>query len=220
MAEFFSDPENTDEYGIVCFGNNLSPNTLVEAYSKGIFPWPIQDFPMIPWFCPPERGVLFFENLHVSKSLRRAKNQSKLKFTIDQDFKRVIRECAAVPRRLPDGTREDTWISTDIIKAYETLHLLGHAHSIEAWNKDQLVGGLYGMCVSGVFAGESMFHHETNASKLALLFLIENLMQKNATFMDTQMVTPVTESFGAQLVSRKLFLDYLKKEQSRKLTLF
>lgn len=210
----FPDPRycRTD---VIAFGDDLRVQTLQEAYRKGIFPWPHEDLPL-PWFSPRRRAVLFFDELHVGRSLRRSAARRELTFSIDRAFRDVVLACAAVARPGQDGT----WITTDIAEAYVRLHEAGDAHSIEAWDGPELAGGLYGVDAGGLFTGESMFHGRPDASKLALLFLIEHLRERGATLLDCQVMTPHMEALGAREISRARFLDLLAAAQVRGARLF
>jgi leucyl/phenylalanyl-tRNA--protein transferase len=188
---------------------------LREAYRKGIFPWPHDDVPL-PWFSPRRRAVIVFDELHVGRSLRRSAKRGRLTYTIDRDFSSVIRACAAAERPEQDGT----WIGANIIAAYTRLHRAGDAHSVEVWEGDALAGGLYGVDAGGVFTGESMFHIRSDASKLALLFLIDHLRARGATFLDCQVMTPHMEMLGAREISRGRFLDLLAEAQASGIRLF
>lgn len=196
-------------------GEDLRVATLREAYRKGIFPWPHDGLPL-PWFSPRRRAVIFFDELHVGRTLRKSQKQSRLTFTIDGDFRAVIRACAESERPEQDGT----WIAPNIIAAYIRFHAAGDAHSVEAWDGDELVGGLYGVDAGGIFTGESMFHRRADASKLALLFLIEHLRARGATLIDCQVMTPHMEALGAREISRARFLDALAEAQARGIRLF
>ncbi|HET7433253.1 MAG TPA: leucyl/phenylalanyl-tRNA--protein transferase [Thermoanaerobaculia bacterium] len=200
---------------VIAVGEDLRVETLREAYRKGIFPWPHEDVPL-PWFSPRRRTVIFFDELHVGRSLRKAQQRSAFTFTIDRDFRAVIAACAGSERPDQDGT----WIAPNIIAAYIRLHDAGDAHSVEVWDGDALVGGLYGVDAGGVFTGESMFHKAPNASKLALLFLIEHLRARGATFVDCQVMTPHMEALGAREITRSRFLDMLAETQSKALRIF
>ncbi len=200
---------------IVALGADLSVQTLRDAYWNGIFPWPHERLPL-PWFSPRRRAVLFFDELHIGRSLRRAKRQAAFTFTIDRDFPSVIRACAASPRPEQDGT----WIGADIIAAYTRLHEAGDAHSIEVWRDEELVGGVYGVDSGGVFTGESMFHTASDASKLALLFVIEHLQSRGSTFLDCQVMTPHMEALGAREIPRTRFLDLLRAAQKSGIAIF
>lgn len=196
-------------------GEDLRVETLREAYRKGIFPWPHEGVPL-PWFSPRRRAVIFFDELHVGRSLQKAAKRAPYTFTIDKAFDRVIRECSNIPRPEQDGT----WIAPNIIAAYTRFHAAGDAHSIEAWEGDNLAGGLYGIDAGGVFTGESMFHLRPNASKLALLFLIEHLKTRGAAFIDCQVMTPHMEALGAREITRTRFLDMLAHSQAQGFRLF
>jgi leucyl/phenylalanyl-tRNA--protein transferase len=211
----FPDPREATPEGIVAVGGRLDPETLREAYGRGIFPWPVEGYPLL-WFSPAERAIIEFDELHVPRSLLREQRRTPFHFTFDRDFPSVIRACAAVPRAHEDGT----WITPEVIRGYCEFHRRGHAHSVEAWEGDRLVGGLYGVDAGGAFAGESMFYLRPNASKLALLFLIEHLKRRGLDWMDIQVLTPHTEALGAREISREEFLDKLARTLRRGLKLF
>lgn len=200
---------------VIALGEDLRVGTLREAYRKGIFPWPSDELPL-PWFSPRRRTILVFDEVHAGRSLRKAAKRSRFTFTVDRDFAAVIRGCAATDRPDQDGT----WISESMIAAYVALHRAGDAHSIEAWEGDELAGGLYGVDAGGVFTGESMFHVRPDASKLALLFLIDHLRARGATFLDCQVMTPHMQALGARQISRARFLDLLAECQAKGLRLF
>ncbi len=201
---------------IIGFGGDLTVENLRNAYNKGIFPWHIDGLPL-PWFCPESRAVLEFENLHIPKSLNKQWRKTNWKFTIDEDFESVIKGCSEMKRPHEAGT----WITPEFIETYIEFHKLGEAHSVEVWDEgENLVGGLYGVDASGVFCGESMFYKESNASKLALVYLIEHLKSKGSTWLDTQVMTPHFEKFGAKEIPRKDFLDKLEQTQNQNLNLF
>jgi leucyl/phenylalanyl-tRNA---protein transferase len=210
----FPDPRYAPS-DVVAMGEDLRVETLREAYRKGIFPWPHDGLPL-PWFSPRRRAVIFFEELHVGRSLRKAQKHAELTFTIDRDFPAVIAECAAADRPDQDGT----WIAPAMIAAYTRLHETGDAHSVEVWEGDTLVGGLYGVDCGGLFTGESMFHRRPEASKLALLFLIDHLRERGATLLDCQVMTPHMEALGAREISRARFLDALAEVQARGISIF
>jgi leucyl/phenylalanyl-tRNA--protein transferase len=205
-STLFPDPRRA-RGDIIAIGEDLSPSTLRDAYRHGIFPWPHDELPL-PWFSPRRRTLLFFDELHVGRSLRKSAKQSGFRFTIDQAFDRVIEACASVPRE-----DQGTWIGPEIIAAYTRLHREGDAHSVEAWDGDELAGGLYGIDAGGAFTGESMFHLRTDASKLALLFLIEHLRARGSTWLDCQITTPHMRALGAREVPRAEFLDLLEEAQ-------
>ena len=211
----FPDPRFSTPEGIVAFGGELTPDNLIEAYSRGIFPWPIEGLPLT-WFCPPRRAILEFKRLHIPRSLALAQRKAKFRFTIDRDFSAVIRACSTIARPQEAGT----WITQEMIEAYCGLNHAGRAHSVEAWDGDQLVGGTYGVDAGGVFGGESMFYLQPNASKLALLFLFEYLSSKGSTWMDIQVMSPHMQTLGAIEITRHQFLNKLAAEQKNGLKLF
>ncbi len=218
MEFSWASPDPADELGLVALDYRLSPERLISAYKHGIFPWPDgTPFNPIPWVCPPRRAILEFSALHVPKNLRRAQRaMRRLRYTVDGAFEPVIHACAAVPRRGQDGT----WITPPMIGAYTELHRQGHAHSIEAWDGEALVGGLYGVTAGGVFTGESMFHRVTDVSKLCILYLIEHLRSRGATWIDIQQLTPHFALLGAREIGRDEYLSRLAAEQRAKRQLF
>ena len=202
---------------IVSFGEPLTVDNVREAYRKGIFPWYIEGVPL-PWFCPAKRAVLNFSELHVGRSLAKERRRGQFTFTIDRDFGAVIRHCAASKR---DGQQGGTWITDDFVRVYTQLHDEGIVHSVEAWDKSgKLAGGLYGVDAGGVFCGESMFFLQPNASKLALLFLVDHLRSRGSTWLDVQVMTDHMKALGARDIDRGEFLDKLKQTQSLGLRLF
>ena len=205
----------TARHDVIAIGDDLSVATLRDAYRHGIFPWPHEDMPL-PWFSPRKRTLIFFDELHVPRSLKKAQRRTPFRFTIDKAFGDVIRACADTPRGEEDGT----WIGDDIIEAYTRLHEAGDAHSVEVWDGDELAGGLYGVDSGGAFTGESMFHRRTDASKLALLFLVDHLRARGAEWLDCQVTTPHMLALGAREIPRARFLDLLAEAQSRDLRLF
>jgi leucyl/phenylalanyl-tRNA--protein transferase len=200
---------------IIGFGGDLTVENLRNAYGRGIFPWHVEGLPL-PWYCPEERAILEFEKLHLPRSLRREWQKTTFTFTIDKDFEAVINACARARRS--DGY--GTWITPEFIRAFCEFHACGNAHSVEVWDETELVGGLYGVDAGGVFCGESMFHHRSNASKFALLYLVEHLRRRGATWIDIQVMTPHFEILGAEEIEREDFLDKLEETQSRGLKLF
>ena len=201
--------------GLLLLGGEPTVENLLAAYSQGIFPWPIPGLPL-PWFCPPRRGILRLGRLHVPRSLARARRQSPWRISFDEAFGAVIQACQAQPRPGQDGT----WITKQLVRGYTALHQAGYAHSVEVWEGPELVGGLYGVAVRGVFAGESMFHHRPNASKLAVLALTEHLRARGSTFFDIQQLTPHMAALGAEEVPRNEFLRLLQAEQDERRMLF
>jgi leucyl/phenylalanyl-tRNA--protein transferase len=210
----FPDPRYAPS-DVVAMGEDLRVETLREAYRKGIFPWPHDELPL-PWFSPRRRAVILFDELHVGRSLRKAQKNSGFTFTIDRDFPAVIRACAAAFRPDQDGT----WIAPNIVVAYTRFHTAGDAHSVEVWRDGELAGGLYGVDAGGIFTGESMFHRATDASKLALLFLVDHLRARGATLIDCQVMTPHMQALGAREIPRARFLDALAAAQAKGIRLF
>ena len=211
----FPDPSNATPEGIVAVGGQPDPELLAEAYAGGIFPWPVEGYPLL-WFSPPERGVLFFDELHIPRSLAREQRRGRFGFTIDRAFERVIAACAASSRAEGEGT----WITQEMRRGYVEFHKAGRAHSIEVWEGEELVGGLYGVDAGGAFAGESMFYLRPNASKLALLFLVGHLKARGLDWLDIQVLTPHMRALGARLISRDEFLQRLASARHRGLKLF
>lgn len=211
----FPDPARASPEGIVAFGGKLDADNLLHAYRQGIFPWPIDYLPLT-WFCPPERAILEFEDLHVPRRLARVRKGSRFRFTIDRCFRVVIEACARRERPDQDGT----WITPRMMRSYCDLHEKGDAHSVEAWDGEELIGGLYGVDADGAFAGESMFYLRPGASKLALLYLIDHLKERGATWLDIQVMTPHMEALGAKNISREAFLKKLAATRARGLRLF
>jgi leucyl/phenylalanyl-tRNA--protein transferase len=205
----FPDPATAGEDGLVGVGADLEPATLLDAYRQGIFPWPHPGAPL-PWFSPDPRGVIPLDGVAVARSLRVRLRRCGWETTVDRAFAAVIDACADRPR--PGGVRgEGTWITPPMRTAYRRLHELGHAHSLEVWDGDELVGGLYGIGVGGVFTGESMFHVATDASKVALVDLVARLVQAGGRLIDVQVVTPHLASLGARDLSRAEFLALLAR---------
>ncbi len=200
---------------IIGFGGKLTIENLRKAYRKGIFPWHIEGLPL-PWFCPEYRAVLEFEEIHIPRTLQKERQKTKFSFTIDKDFRQVVENCAKAKR----AHETETWITGDFIESYCEFNRAGDAHSVEAWENENLVGGLYGVDAGGIFCGESMFHLAPNASKLALLFLIDHLKSCGATWLDIQVMTPHFEILGAKEIGREEFLDKLEKTQAKSLNLF
>lgn len=201
-------PPATDalEDGLLALGGDLSVDRLLLAYRNGIFPWYDDDVPM--WWCPDPRFVLYPEELKVSKSMKQVLKRGGFEFLVNTAFDKVIANCKAVAREGQDGT----WITDDVEAAYNTMHKLGYAHSAEAWQDGELVGGLYGVRLGNVFFGESMFSHVSNASKFAFIKYVEQLKVKGVMLIDCQVYTEHLESLGARMVSREDFLEILNRE--------
>jgi len=206
----FPPVESANEEGLVAVGGDLEVDTLIEAYSKGIFPWPVSTYPLnvnLPntWFSPNPRGILEFDHLHVSRSFIKFLKKTPFKITFNTAFQDVIRECALMIRKDQPGT----WITPDIIQAYINLFNIGKAYSVEVWREEQLVGGLYGVVMGTFISGESMFTLEDNASKQGLYTLIHHLHEKGIEWLDTQMVTEVVRHFGGRYIPRPDFIEKL-----------
>lgn len=204
---WFPDPQYADEEGLLSIGGSLAPNWLLHAYNRGIFPWYSEGQPIL-WWSPDPRMVVTPEQVHVSKSMKRFMVKTHLRVTFNQDFSGVIAHCQKSPRPHQEGT----WITEAIKSAYTELHQMGRAVSVEVWDKQQLVGGLYGVDLKakGVFCGESMFSKHSNASKLAFIALSRKLSQEKYRLIDCQMHTLHLESLGAYEISRSKFLTYLQ----------
>jgi len=198
----FPPVEECDD-GLLVMGGDLSPDTLLDAYSHGIFPWPTSEFSPMLWWSPDPRGVIELEQVHFSRRLLRTCRSNKFTVTFDVDFSQVIRQCAAA--------HGSTWITQKMIDGYIRFHKVGIAHSVEAWHDGLLVGGVYGVAIRGLFAAESMYHTMTDASKVALVSLIHRLRQQDFRLLDIQMVTPHTRQFGAIEISRNEYLARLDK---------
>jgi leucyl/phenylalanyl-tRNA--protein transferase len=180
----------------------IPPHVLIEGYRQGMFPMADSETGEISWFTADPRGVLDLDTFHAPKRLQRIVKQQVFVVTINAAFERVMRGCAE---------RENSWISEDIVRSYVELHRRGYAHSVEAWRDDQLAGGLYGVSIGGAFFGESMFHRVSNASKVALVFLVERLKERGYLLLDTQMVTDHMGQFGATYISRRQYFQRLER---------
>ncbi len=206
----FPHPSLASEMGILAMGGDLSPQRLILAYRYGIFPWFNEGDPII-WWSPDPRFVLFPDELKVSKSMRPYFNQKKFTCTLDRNFEQVIRHCQQ-SRRGPYG-ESGTWITEGMLEAYIQLHDMGIAHSVEVWKEEELVGGLYGLAFGKCFFGESMFTKVSNASKFGFIQLVRLLREKGFRLVDCQQETRHLASLGARSISRKEFLELLKKNE-------
>lgn len=202
----FPPPEYAEDNGLLAIGGDLRPERLLMAYSQGIFPWYSQGDPILWWFTSP-RLVLFPEEFKIPRRLARYAKTASVDITRDRAFARVVRECAKI--RMDQGGQ--TWISPEMQQAYTTLHQLGFAHSIECWQNNNLVGGLYGVALHRVFFGESMFSRIKCASQFALIALVEYIKSKNFQLIDCQMTTEHLLRFGAREISGREFQTHLKE---------
>jgi leucyl/phenylalanyl-tRNA--protein transferase len=178
----------------------------VDAYRRGVFPWPHDTIDAVPWFCPPRRGVLPLDRIRISRSLARTLRRCRFETTLDEAFAAVVDGC-----RGPRPGESGTWISDDLAGAYAELHRLGHAHSVEVWDGERMAGGIYGVLVGGVFCGESMFHRATDASKVALVDLAARLIEARAGLLEVQHATPHLRSLGAIEIPRAVYLGLLRE---------
>jgi leucyl/phenylalanyl-tRNA--protein transferase len=199
----FPDPRRTTTDGLLAVGGNLSPEWLLQAYRSGIFPW-FRDQELIHWYCPLQRMILIPSEIKTSRSLRQVIRSNKFLVTEDKAFTEVIQNCAAIH----EMDKGQTWIDDSFIDAYVKMHELGYAHSIEVWERKELVGGLYGITVGKMFCGESMFSKASNASKVALVYLCQI---KNYSMIDCQVPTAHLQSMGARIISRDDYLHFLNK---------
>ena len=202
----FPDPAR-EEYGdLLAVGGDLRPERLIAAYSRGIFPWYDETSPIL-WWSPDPRLILRTKWLHIPRRLKRAARQSPFSITVNTAFESVIRSCAGVERTSGIGT----WIVPEMIEAYIRLHRLGYAHSVETWLGERLVGGIYGVALGRIFFGESMFYTESNASKIALLGLMQILEKYGFAFLDCQQTTAHMLRFGAREISRQEFVGQVRQ---------
>jgi leucyl/phenylalanyl-tRNA--protein transferase len=211
-SRFFPPAETADEDGLVGVGGELTIEWLLDAYRQGIFPWPVEeiDEPMFWWSLDP-RAILELDALHVSRRLRRTLRSGRFEVTCDRDFAGVIRGCARGP-----GREGGTWITPRMIRAYTQLAEAGHAHSVEVWRDGRLAGGIYGVAIDGLFAGESMFARSRDASKVALAHLVGHLRARGYRLFDIQQLTPHMRRLGAIEVSRREYLRRLAEALGRK----
>lgn len=200
----FPHPSNADKHGIVAYGGDLNPLRILEAYKSGIFPWFESDQKLM-WWSPDPRMILYADKFKVSKSFKAFLKKSNYKVTFNKDFELVINSCANIKRINQKGT----WITEGLIKSFIDLHEMGKAISVEVWEDDDIVGGLYGLDLDDVFCGESMFSKSSNASKIALYYLTKELRKNNYRFIDCQVPSEHLKSLGGEIISRSNFLDLL-----------
>jgi leucyl/phenylalanyl-tRNA--protein transferase len=203
-ALLFPSPEQASAEGIVAVGGDLQPERVMLAYRKGIFPW-FESDDFLLWWSPDPRMVLFPDRLKISKSMRTVLRKKHFDVTFNKAFDQVVEACAKVKRFGQNGT----WITSGLMEVYSALHTQGHAHSVEVWEEGSLVGGLYGIDLGTVFCGESMFSKSSNASKVALIFLVKELKKNKYKLIDCQVPTQHLASMGAEPISRTKFLTFL-----------
>ena len=202
----FPPVELADEYGLLAVGGDLEIPSLLLAYRSGIFPWPMRGERRIPWFAPPKRAVLFLNDFSPARSLSRVLGRFEL--GIDLSFPQVVRACG-------ESRRDGTWITAEIEAAYNDLHTAGFAHSVESYLDGELVGGVYGVSIGGLFTGESMFYRKSNASKIALWALVEFLKAQGVLWIDCQVMNPHLASLGAVEIPRAEFMPMLSEQLSK-----
>lgn len=204
-SQIFPPVEEADEDGLLALGGELEPGWLLDAYTHGVFPWPFgDDSNPMAWWSPDPRGILELEGMHISRRLRRTLRQGRFEVTCDRAFRDVMAACATGPGRLGG-----TWITPRMLAAYTRLHEVGFAHSVEVWQEGKLVGGTYGVAIRGLFAAESKFYRQRDASKVALAHLVKHLKRRGCTLLDLQMITPHTERLGAIEISRGEYMERL-----------
>lgn len=201
-SAFFPPAEAASPEGLIGVGGRLTSECILDAYRHGIFPWPFSDGELA-WWSPDPRAIIEFERFHVPRSLLRTRRGGRFEMTLNRDFRGVIDGCATAGDR-----KHHTWITPAMREAYLRLHDEGHGHSVEAWCEGELAGGVYGLAIGGLFAAESMFYRKSDASKLALLHLVEHLRERRYVLLDIQQLTPNTSRFGASEISRR---DYLRR---------
>lgn len=203
---FFPPPTHSTPDGLVSIGGDLSCERLLDAYRHGIFPWPVYEEDPMLWWSPDPRAILPLEGMHISKRLERRLRSGEFQATCDLAFEEVIRGCSAGP-----GREGGTWLTEEMIDAYCALHRHGQAHSVEVWQDERLVGGVYGVAIGGLFAAESMFYRVRDASKVALARLVAHLDERGYQLMDVQQWTPHTGSLGVLEISRDEYLQRLEE---------
>lgn len=213
MPVNFPPVSEASEDGLLAIGGDLEVSSLIEAYSHGIFPWPVRaDYPMT-WFSPDPRGIIELSEFKIGKTLAKFLKKSTYEIKFNYDFESVIKKCSETVRKHEVGT----WIYKTIVDAYTELFNQELAYCVGVYEDDELIGGLYGVCIGEIISGESMFHTRSNASKVALVSLVNQLSSKNIMFIDTQMVTPVIAAFGGKSIPRKEFISKLQMtDKSRK----
>ena len=204
ILSHFPHPRNASEDGLLCLTRTFTTGMILDAYAHGIFPWPMDGMREMLWWSPHERAIFDLDSFHVPRRLRQTLRSGKFQVTTDRAFAEVIRGCATAGRR-----KNETWITREMIREYTRLHELGFAHSVEVWEGETLAGGLYGVAIGGLFAGESMFHRRRDASKVALVHTVEHLRRQGFTLFDVQMTNPHLEQFHVRKVSQEEYLAKL-----------
>ena len=213
-SKFFPPAEDAGPDGLIGFGGRLTSEWLLDAYRHGIFPWPSgNEDRLIPWCSPDPRAIFELDRFHIPGRLQRTCRGGKFRMSLDEDFAGVIAQCAAAGDR-----RGGTWLTRPMIRAYTRLAQLGHAHSVEAWQGEELAGGVYGVAIGGLFAAESMFYRVPDASKVALVRLVSHLRERGYTLLDIQQLTPHTARFGAIEIPRREYLLRLEDALARPAT--
>lgn len=197
--------------GLVGIGGSLDPDALLEAYAAGVFPW--SSIPQITWWCPDPRAIFDLETWQPHRSVVKSARRAGWTYTLDRDFVGVMRRCAE-----PTTARPETWISDDFVASYAELHRRGHAHSVEVWEGDDLVGGLYGVTIGAFFGGESMFHRRTDASKAAVAHLVAHLRERGFVLLDAQVPNPHLLRLGAVTIPRAEYLRRLRRAVRMRVT--
>jgi leucyl/phenylalanyl-tRNA--protein transferase len=210
-TSYFPPPESADSEGFLLFGGELTPDWILDAYRNGIFPWPVfDDVELMAWWSPDPRAIVELDGLHVSRRLARTLRSGRFEVTVNQDFSSVVRACASVGDRACA-----TWLTPEMIDAYEGLHRDGYAQSVEVWQDGQLAGGTYGVAIGAFFSAESMFYRVRDASKVALVHLVRRLQLRGFELLDIQQLTDHTAALGAREVGRDEYLSRLSRALER-----
>jgi leucyl/phenylalanyl-tRNA--protein transferase len=214
MSKYFPDLSTADDDGFLCWSPDINGALLQDAYENGIFPWPQRETEIL-WFSPPERGIIFFEDLHISKSFKKFLKQQApyFEFRLDHDFETIIQKCADTPR--PDQL--GSWITPDLMKCYMEEFNNQNIHCVGVYERTKLVAGVYGVYHGNYFSAESMFFEKPNTSKMALLLLIRVLQSMGHSWIDVQTITPVSKQFGGRLVDRSNFLAMIDQSGQKKI---
>jgi len=206
-SKTFPDLAEADSDGLLAFGGTLEPSLVLHAYERGIFPWPFDEHSPLPWFSPDPRAIFDLASIHIPKKLKKTLQRNKFEVKFNTCFPAVIANCASIPRK----DRPSTWITKKMIDCFTTLFNLGNAYSVEAFIQGNLVGGVYGIKINNFYSAESMFHKESDASKVCLVHLFNKLRSENIGWIDIQMVTNISKSLGAIEIPRNEFIVRLKQ---------